>query len=76
MLGFKHFHSASATFDGIETAHMIRKGQFDDNGMNAFQQLASSQHNYVQRKPVLNSSENLRQIRQQFLSSGRWNPRV
>jgi len=44
--------------------------------MNAFQQLASSQHNYVQRKSVLNSSENLRQIYQQFLSSGRWNPRV
>ncbi|KGB80638.1 integrase, partial [Rhodovulum sp. NI22] len=40
MLGFKEFHSASATLDGIETAHMIRKGQFDDNGMNAFQQFA------------------------------------
>ncbi|EAV40247.1 transposase, putative [Stappia aggregata IAM 12614] len=28
MMGFKAFHSASATLDdGIETAHMIRKGQ-------------------------------------------------
>lgn len=38
MLGFKAFHSASATLDGIETAHMIRKGQFHANGLNAFQQ--------------------------------------
>jgi putative transposase len=27
MMGFKAFHSAKATIDGIETAHMIRKGQ-------------------------------------------------
>lgn len=27
MLGFKSFTSAKATLDGIETAHMIRKGQ-------------------------------------------------
>ena len=27
MMGFKAFHSASATLAGIETAHMIRKGQ-------------------------------------------------
>ena len=40
MLGFKAFHSASATLDGIETAHMIRKGQFHANGLNAFQQFA------------------------------------
>jgi putative transposase len=26
MMGFKAFHSAKATIDGIETAHMIRKG--------------------------------------------------
>lgn len=38
MLGFKAFHSASATLEGIETAHMIRKGQFGANGMTAFQQ--------------------------------------
>jgi putative transposase len=40
MLGFKAFHSASATLEGIEAAHMIRKGQFDNNGMTAFQQSA------------------------------------
>ena len=40
MLGFKAFHSASATLEGIETAHMIRKGQFDPNGLTAFQQFA------------------------------------
>jgi transposase-like protein len=27
MMGFKAFHSAKAALDGIETAHMIRKGQ-------------------------------------------------
>ena len=27
MLGFKSFRSATATLDGIETAHMIRRGQ-------------------------------------------------
>jgi hypothetical protein len=26
MMGFKVFHSAKATLDEIETAHMIRKG--------------------------------------------------
>tara|TARA_R110002020_G_scaffold113530_5_gene261325 strand:+ start:79 stop:642 length:564 start_codon:yes stop_codon:yes gene_type:complete len=29
MLGFKSFRSATATLDGIDTAHMIRKGQLD-----------------------------------------------
>jgi putative transposase len=40
MLGFKAFHSAPATLEGIETAHMIRKGQFDANGLTAFEQFA------------------------------------
>ena len=40
MLGFKAIHSATATIAGIETAHMIRKGQFDLNGLTAFQQFA------------------------------------
>jgi len=40
MLGFKAFHSASATLDGIEVAHMIRKGQFNADNLNAFQQFA------------------------------------
>jgi putative transposase len=38
MMGFKAFHSVAATLAGIETAHMIRKGQFDASGMTAFQQ--------------------------------------
>ena len=40
MLGFKAFHSASATLEGIETAHMIRKEQFGDKNITAFQQFA------------------------------------
>jgi putative transposase len=40
MLGFKAFHSADVTLAGIETAHMIRKGQLDANGLTAFQQFA------------------------------------
>jgi len=40
MLDFKAFHSASATLEGIETAHMIRKKQFGANGITAFQQFA------------------------------------
>ena len=38
MMGFKGFHSASATLAGIETAHMIRKGQFTNNQLPAHQQ--------------------------------------
>jgi putative transposase len=30
MMGFKGFHSAQATIDGIETAHMIRKRQLSE----------------------------------------------
>jgi putative transposase len=41
MLGFKAFHSAEATLAGIETAHMIRKGQLHANGLTAFQQFAA-----------------------------------
>jgi putative transposase len=41
MLGFKAFHSAEATLTGIETAHMIRKGQLHANGLTAFQQFAA-----------------------------------
>lgn len=39
MLGFKSFDSASATLDGVEVAHMIRKGQFTP-GVCPFQQFA------------------------------------
>ena len=38
MMGFKAFHSARATLAGIETAHMIRKGQFTNNLLPAHQQ--------------------------------------
>lgn len=40
IMGFKAFHSAAATIAGIETAHMIRKGQFPANRLTAFQQFA------------------------------------
>ena len=40
MMGFKAFHSAAATISGIETAHMIRKGQIPANGTSAFQTFA------------------------------------
>ena len=40
MMGFKAFHSATATIAGIETAHMIRKGQIATNGATAFQTFA------------------------------------
>jgi putative transposase len=41
MLGFKAFHSADATLAGIETAHMIRKGQLEASELTAFQQFAA-----------------------------------
>ncbi|MDH3660161.1 MAG: IS6 family transposase [Alphaproteobacteria bacterium] len=40
MNGFKAFHSADATLQGIEVAHMIRKNQLDQKGLPAFQQFA------------------------------------
>ena len=40
MMGFKAFYSAAATLAGIETAHMIRKGQIAANGATAFQTFA------------------------------------
>jgi putative transposase len=41
MKGFKAFHSASATLQGIEVAHMIRKKQFGQTELSPFQQFAS-----------------------------------
>jgi len=38
MMNFKAFHSAKATIDGIETAHMIRKGQLSDEIIPAYKQ--------------------------------------
>jgi len=40
-LGFKAFHSAVATLEGIEVVHMIRKGQFAQTGMSPFKQFAA-----------------------------------
>ena len=39
MLGFKHFHLAQTTIDGIETAYMIRKGQLFEVNIPAYQLL-------------------------------------
>jgi putative transposase len=41
MKGFKSFNSASATLEGIEVAHMIRKRQFGLSGQSVFQQYAA-----------------------------------
>jgi putative transposase len=41
MKGFKYFKSASATLEGIEVAHMIRKQQFVTSGQFAFKQFAA-----------------------------------
>jgi putative transposase len=41
MKGFKSFQSASATLDGIEVAHMIRKRQFSTNGQSALKQFTA-----------------------------------
>jgi putative transposase len=39
-MGFKALQSAAATLDGIEVAHMIRKGQLGLNGLSASRQFA------------------------------------
>ena len=41
MMGFKAFHSAKATIDGIETAHMIRKGQLSEGNIPAYKQFVA-----------------------------------
>ena len=38
MKGFKGFNSAKATIDGIETAHVIRKGQLFEENIPAYKQ--------------------------------------
>ncbi|TRD16121.1 IS6 family transposase [Palleronia caenipelagi] len=40
MMGFKSFNAAQAPLAGIETAHMIRKGQLGDAGSSPFQTFA------------------------------------
>jgi len=41
MKGFQAFHSASATLQGIEVAHMIRKRQLGQNGLSPFEQFVA-----------------------------------
>ena len=41
MLGFKAFHSATATLAGIETAHMSRKGQLGQIETSPFEPFAA-----------------------------------
>jgi len=41
MLGFKAFRSAAATLVGVQTARMIRKGQFGQIGQSPFKQFAT-----------------------------------
>jgi putative transposase len=38
MMGFKAFYSAKVSIAGIETAHMIRKGQLSDENISAHKQ--------------------------------------
>ena len=38
MMEFKAFHSAQETITGIETAHMIRKGQLSEENIPAYKQ--------------------------------------
>jgi putative transposase len=40
MLGFKSFHSASATIAGVEVAQMMRKKQFVSDNRSPFQVFA------------------------------------
>lgn len=40
MMGFKSFDAAQASLAGIETAHMIRKGQFGNTGRSPFRTFA------------------------------------
>lgn len=40
MMGFKAFHSASATIEGIEVVHMIRKNQFANKNRSPYEVFA------------------------------------
>lgn len=48
MMGFKAFHSASATIEGIEVAHMIRKNQFANDNRSPFQVFATQSSDLIQ----------------------------
>jgi len=42
MMGFSAFHSVKATIDGIETSHMIRKGQLSDENISSYKQFMAA----------------------------------
>jgi putative transposase len=49
MMGFKAFHSARATLDGIEAAHIIWKGQLTDKSIPAYQPFMALADNGARR---------------------------
>jgi len=75
MLGFKALHSTDATLAGIETAHMIRKGQLDAIGSPHSTSLGRSHHNCVRTSAAFNRQKNLRQSpRNDGLKNHIWRP--
>ena len=58
MLDFKALHSAAATLAGIETAHMIRKGQLAQTSIPAFKQFAALAASLYPGKAALQPGEN------------------
>jgi putative transposase len=54
--GFISFHSALATLDGIEVAHLICKPQFGSAGQSAFSNSRRSQDTCVRRTGYLHSA--------------------
>ena len=59
MKGFKAFHSAPATLEGIKIAHMIRKKKFTSKGR--FSSLQTSRIIVYENKAYINRYKNLRQ---------------
>jgi hypothetical protein len=63
IMGFKAFHSASATLTGIGTAHKISKGQFANNQLPSHQQFIALEYSYVEQLAPLYCYKYLRQNR-------------
>jgi putative transposase len=59
MKGFKAFHSAPATLEGIKIAHMIRKKKFTSKGR--FSNLQTNRTIVYENKACINRYKNLRQ---------------
>ena len=59
MKGFKAFHSAPATLEGIKIAHMIRKKKFTSKGR--FSNLQTNRIIVYENKACINRYKNLRQ---------------